>query len=193
MAERFRLTPEDEVRRKYRKAGVVVFVFNGEENVLLLKENTSNDATEKEAGKYGVLCETSIEGERWEKTVIRAFREELGMEKKDINEILRVDPKSCFLGEKLFVPGVLARTCAVNWTGRADRVFEFQGDGEVVIVGWKKLGDLRFYPLRTGVENVLKQCLEEGVFQKSGTLEELVPISIGSLGMAIEGLLADEE
>lgn len=43
-----------------------------------------------------------------------------------------------------------------------------------------------------GVENVLKQCLEEGVFQQSGTLEELVPISIGSLGMAIEGLLTDE-
>lgn len=193
MAERFRLTPEDEVRREYRKAGVVVFIFNEEENVLLLRENTSNDATEKEAGKYGVLCETSLERERWEATVIRAFKEELGMGERDINETLRIDPKSCFLGEKLFVPGVLARTCVVNWVGRADRVFEFRGDGEVDIVGWEKLENLRSYPLRTGVENVLKQCLEEGVFQKSVTLEELVPISIGSLGMAIEQALNNEE
>ncbi len=186
MVERFRLTPEDEVRKKYRKTGVVVFVFNEEDNVLLLRENTSNVTTEKEAGKYGVLCETSFEGERWEETVIRAFREELGMEERNISEILRVDPKNCFLGEKLFVPEVLARTCAVNWGGRADRIFEFRGDGEVEIVGWEKLGDLMTYPLRTGVENVLKQCLEEGVFQKRWNLEELIPISIGSLGMAVK-------
>jgi len=186
MTERFRLTPEDEVRRKYRKTGVVVFVFNEEDNVLLLRENTSNEATKKEAGKYGVLCETSFERERWEETVIRAFREELGMGERNINEILRVDPKNCFLGEKLFVPEVLARTCAVNWVGRADRIFDFRGDGEVEIVGWEKLENFMTYPLRTGVENVLKQCLEDGVFQKTWTLEELVPISIGSLGMAIE-------
>ncbi|KKU12208.1 MAG: hypothetical protein UX17_C0054G0010 [Parcubacteria group bacterium GW2011_GWC2_45_7] len=186
MAERFRLTPEDEVRRKYRKTGVVVFVFNEEDNVLLLRENTSNQATGKEAGKYGVLCETSRERERWEETVIRAFREELGMGEKNINETLRIAPKNCFLGEKLFVPGVLARTCAVNWAGRADRIFDFRGDGEVEIVGWEKLVNLMTYPLRTGVENVLKQCLEEGVFQKTWTPEELVPISIGSLGMATE-------
>lgn len=186
MAERFRLTPKDEARRKYRKTGVVVFVFNEEERVLLLRENTSNNETKKEAGKYGVLCETSLESERWEATVIRAFKEELGMRERDIDETLRVDPKSCFLGEKLFVPGVLARTCAVNWTGRADRVFEFYGDGEVAIVGWEKLEKLLSYPLRIGVENVLKQCLEEGVFQQRCSPEELVPISIGSLGMAIE-------
>lgn len=186
MSERFRLTPENEVRKKYRKTGVVVFVFNEDENVLLLRENTSNDATEKEAGKYGVLCETSREGEKWEETTIRAFKEEVGMDEEDIDEILRVDPQNCFLGEKLFVPGVLARTCAVNWVGDAGRVFEFQGDGEVNIVGWEKLGNLMSYSLRTGVENVLKKCLEEGVFQQRRSPTELVPISIASLGMAVE-------
>lgn len=188
MAEKFRLTPEDEVRRKYRKVGVVVFVFNEQENVLLLRENTSSIATGKEAGKYGVVCETSAEGERWEETTIRAFKEEVGMGEGDIDEILRVDPQNCFLGEKLFVPGVLARTCVVNWVGNAERVFEFQGDGEINIVGWERLGNLMTYPLRTGVENVLKQCLEDGVFQQRGSPEELVPISIASLGMAIVGI-----
>ena len=62
-------------------------------------------------------------------------------------------------------------------------IVNLDDDAEIDIVGWEKLGNLMTYPLRAGVENVLKQCLEERVFQKSESLEELVPISIGSLGI----------
>lgn len=74
----------------------------------------------------------------------------------------------------------------INKSKEDSIIVNLDDDAEIDIVGWEKLGNLMTYPLRAGVENVLKQCLEERVFQKSESLEELVPISIGSLGMAIE-------
>ncbi len=185
MIER-KISSDIEIKEKYQKVGVVIFVLNKDGEILLLRENTQNTVTGKTPGEYGVVCETSQEAEDWKETVIRGFKEELGID-PEVDDILKIDPKSSFLGETLFVEGVLARALVVYWTKEKDMIFSFVGDGEIEIVGWKHIEDFSSYNLRTGVRNVLQSCLKHNLLQDRlhFSEENLLPLSIQNLELTL--------
>lgn len=181
MVER-QLTSSQEVKEKYRKTGVVVFVLNQEGNTLVVRENSENQVTGKEKGSFGVVCETSREEEGWESTVIRGLREELGIDSRQTTNV-KIDPEHCFLGESLFVEGVLARVAIVHWAGNDDVLLSASGDGEVTVVGWEKPEDLLSRPLREGVRKILQECLDEGLLEKTKgpSRKDFLPLSTFNL------------
>lgn len=167
----------------YRKTGVVIFLFNREGEVLLLRETFSEQETRKEAGQYGVVCETSEPGEGWEHTVMRGFAEELGINPSKHQGVLKVAASS-FLGETTFVEGVLARVVVVYWDHDKEAITLLtQATDEVEIVGWEKLENLPSYNLREGVRNVLNACEDGNLLKKRSVSgrEELTPLSVESL------------
>lgn len=182
MVER-RVSSPQEIKEKYQKAGVVVFVLNQSGEILMVRENLNDSTTGKESGTFGVVCETSDEGEDWEETVIRGLMEELGISLQETPSVFRISPDSCFLGESLFVDGVLARVATVYFTGDSDKLLSTAGGGEVSIVGWEKPENLLSYPLRIGVRKILEECLEEGLIGRGGGVleENLQPLSLINL------------
>lgn len=177
-----RLTSDGLTKLIYRKVGVVVFIANDEGEILLLQENTSKTSTGKYGGEYGVLCETSNDGEDWIRTMMRGLEEELGVNAQKANELLRIDPDNTFLGEGLFVEGVLARVCIVSWVGSKKEALKLSGDGEVKVVGWERTENLAPFNLRRGVRNILDQCLEQNLLDVE-KFNFLLPLSIASLGL----------
>ena len=182
MAIEKRLTPEITAKFLYQKVGVVVFIINDEGEVLLLREKTSKTSTAKQAGEYGVLCETSEDGESWVETTMRGLREELGVDDQRASELLKVDPCNTFLGEGLFVEGVLARVCVVSWNGTKDEALKLSGDEEVEIVGWENVENLSAHNLRPGVRNILGQCLKQDLLNMD-RFNFLIPLSVANLGL----------
>ncbi len=182
MAIEKKLTSEAIARLSYQKVGVVVFVVSNDGEVLLLREYTSKTSTAKHTGEYGVLCETSEDGECWAETMMRGFREELGINDQKANELLKIDSDRTFLGEGLFVEGVLARVCIVGWNGSKEEALKLSGDGEVDVVGWSKVRDLSALNLRKGVRNILNQCLEQDLLSID-RFNFLIPLSIANLGL----------
>ena len=180
-----KISSDDEVIRRYRKVGVVVFVVADDGKILLLKENGSNPDTAKGQGEYGVLCETSRLHEVWTDTVMRGFSEELGLGEGKAREALAIDLNTSYLGETSFVEGVLARVLAVGWRRGKQEALQLEGDGEISVVGWESIDGLGRYNLRRGVRNVLNDCLENGLLETVHrlTMSTLIPLSIGSLGM----------
>lgn len=160
-----KLTPSYEIKEKYKKVGVVAFVINDDGEVLVVQENSSKVSTAKEAGECGVLCETSEGDESWMETLMRGFREELGIDGQKASELLRIDSDNNFLGEGLFVEGILARVCTVSWRGPKEEALKLSGDGEVSVVGWLRIEDLSALNLRPGVRNILNQCLEQDLLK----------------------------
>ncbi len=160
-----KLTPNHEIKEKYKKVGVVAFVINNDGEVLVVQENSSKASTVKKAGECGVLCETSEGDESWMETLMRGFREELGIDGQNARELLEIDSEENFLGEGLFVEGVLARVCTVGWRGSKEEAMKLTGDGEVRVVGWSRIEDLSALNLRPGVRNILNQCLEQDLLK----------------------------
>lgn len=182
MAIEKRLTPDTTAKSLYQKVGVVVFIINNEGQVLLLQEKISKASTAKRVGEYGVLCETSEDGESWAETTMRGFREELGIDDQRASELLKVDSQNTFLGEGLFIEGVLARVCVVNWNGDRENALKLSGDGEVVVVEWMKIQKLSALNLRQGVRNILNQCLEQDLLDMN-RFNFLIPLSVANLGL----------
>lgn len=182
MAIEQKLTPENIIKLRYQKVGVVVFIVNDEREILLLRENTFKTSTDKHGGEYGVLCETSNNEEGWIETMMRGIKEELGIDDQRANELLKIDPDNTFLGEGLFVDGVLARVCIVSWNGPKEEALKLSGDGEVEIIGWKGIESLTSFNLRSGVRNILGQCLEQNLLDV-GQFNFLLPLSIANLGL----------
>src|SRR3990167_2429566 len=152
------LSSQEEIAEKYFKVGIVVFVFNNNGEVLIVQETRSNEMTGKLSEDYGTICETSEAGEGWEDTLIRSFKEELGIDPEQ-EDRLKVDLANCFLGENIFIDGILARVVTVFWTGDPEDLLLAEGDGEIEVVGWEKPENLLNYPLRTGVRNISQECL----------------------------------
>jgi len=65
MVER-KISSSQDIKEKYQKSGIVIFIMSQEGEILLVKENTANPTTGREIGNYGVICETSNENEDWE-------------------------------------------------------------------------------------------------------------------------------
>jgi len=149
------LSPE--VKEKCEKRGVVAFIFNRKGEVLLVRENSGRKDTGGIEGSYGVICETANEGETCWQTFRRGVLEELGLDPQQM-VLFRIDPEGSFLGETLFMEGVLAQVVAVGWTGDESTLLSTQGDGEVTPVGWVRTENLANYQLRPGVRNVLEAC-----------------------------------
>ena len=184
MVER-KISSSQEIKEKYQKSGIVIFIMSQEGEILLVKENTANPTTGREIGNYGVICETSNENEDWETTTIRGLKEELGIDPGIENNYLKIDPKNCFLGESLFVDGVLARVVVTRWMGDKEKISSLTNDGEISIVGWEKPENLFSYPLRVGVKKVLEECLQEGLLKtNSQTInnnESFLSLSVNNL------------
>jgi len=166
MVERCISSPQ-EIAERYKKVGVVIFLVNSEGKILLVQEHSENPNTGKESGTLGVICETSREGERWEETVVRGLSEELGIDPGVEKEVFMIDPEGCFLGETLFIEGVLARVIVIHWRGDDRELFSAKGDGEISIVGWERPAFLISSPLkiRRGVEKVIQECLAGGLLE----------------------------
>jgi len=188
MVERHISSPQ-EIKEKYQKVGVVIFVLNQNREILVVRENLSDSSTGKESGSFGVVCETSKEEEVWEETVIRGLTEELGIDFQEIPRVFKIDPESCFLGESLFVEGVLARVATVYFAGDSDKLLSTAGGGEVSMAGWEKPENLLSYPLRIGVRKILEECLEEGLIGRGGEIleENFKPLSVVNLRTITEG------
>ncbi|PJE67218.1 hypothetical protein COU95_03690 [Candidatus Shapirobacteria bacterium CG10_big_fil_rev_8_21_14_0_10_40_9] len=182
MVER-RLSSPQEIRERYQKVGVVIFVLNQEGEVLVVRERSPNLITGKESGDFGVVCETSKEGEGWEETVIRGLTEELGINPQEMEDVFRIDTERCFLGESLFVEGVLARVVVVHWKGEKEMPLSMADNNEVSVAGWEKPENLLSYSLRIGVRKILQECLNEGLLEKNFLVSEenLLPLSVNNL------------
>lgn len=183
MVER-RLSSPQEIKEKYFKVGVVIFVFNQKGEVLLVRENSTELSTGKKAGDLSVICETSKEKESWEETVIRGLEEELGIDFEGEENFFQIDPEDCFLGEGVFVKGILVRVVTIHWSGEDKVLLSAVGDGEVSVVGWEKPENLLSYPLRIGVRKVLQECLDEGLINRNiedFSRENFLPLSISNL------------
>lgn len=191
MVER-RLSSLQEIKEKYQKVGVVIFVLNQKGEVLVVREESPNPITGKESGDFGVVCETSKEGEGWEETVIRGLGEELGINLQEMEDVFRIDTERCFLGESLFVEGVLARVVVVHWKGEKEMLLSMADNTEVSVAGWEKPENLPSYPLRIGVRKILDECLKEGLLGGSSCTvsdENFEPFSITNLKTLSEGIL----
>lgn len=184
MIER-RISSFQEIMERYKKVGVVIFLVNSEGKILVVQEHSENPITGKETGTFGVVCETSREGEEWGETVIRGLAEELGIDPRVEKEVFKIDPRGCFLGESLLIEGILARVVVVHWRGNDRELLLAKGDGEVSIVGWERPESLISYPLRTrkGVKEVLQECLVEGLLRGLSPIPEeaLRPLSVTTL------------
>ncbi|MCK4588563.1 NUDIX hydrolase [Candidatus Woesebacteria bacterium] len=185
------LSNNEEIKEKYQEVGVVVFVFNEEGEILVIKENTQNLVTRKNVGDYGVICETTKEGESWEETVMRGLEEELGLAHAELASIFEINPEHCFLGESLFVESVLARVVVVH-------LVEMElplGDvnvSEISVIGWEKSENLLSYQLRAGVRNVLQKCLEMDLLQKESLVgkKDFLPLSVENLRIITQDILS---
>lgn len=183
MIER-KVSTTSEARERYRKSGVVVFIFNPNQEVLLIEENTAKAETDKKKGTVGTICGTSENGENWEQTLIRELSEELGLNQEQIHDNFVIDQNNCYLGECLFVDDVLARVISVFCLNPSVITNNISaGDGEVSLVGWEKIENLIHYPLRSGVKNVLSNCEESSAFSFIQTIDasSLVELSLDNL------------
>lgn len=160
MIER-RITPSGEIKERYLKVGVVAFILNEKGEVLVVRENFGGEITKKNAGEFGVLSETSQEGENWQQTLMRGLQEELGLTSDKIKDSFIFNPNYCFLGETVFVEGVLARVVVIGCRGDIFTKGQVGNVGEVSVIGWERPEQLLSYPLRIGVRNVLERCLNE--------------------------------
>jgi len=189
MVER-RLSPPEEIEEKYKKVGVVIFIFSKDGEILVVREEeSSGNGVRKIKGEFGVPSETSEEGESWEETVIRGLGEEI--RKAPLDKFYAVDPEGSFLGESLFVEGVLARVVILHWRGNKNEGLSGIGDGEVTMRGWGKAEKLVEYPLlRQGVKKILRECLNNGAFNGIGDIAQngLLPLSLPNLKKAGEDL-----
>lgn len=183
MVER-RLSSPQEIKEKYFKVGVVIFVFNQKGEVLLVRENLTELSTGKKSGDLSVICETSEEKESWEESVIRGLKEELGIDFREGNNFFQINPRRCFLGESVFMNGILVRVVTIHWSGEDKVLLSAVGDGEVSVVGWEKPENLLSYPLRIGVRKVLQECLDEGLIGRNiedFSRKNFLPLSISNL------------
>lgn len=191
MVER-RLSSPEEIAEKYNKVGLVVFVINQDGEVLVVRENLSSEnGVRKIKGEFGVPSETSEGDESWEETVLRGLEEEIG--KVPLDKFYVVNPKGSFLGESLFVEGVLARVVVLHWQGDKEEVFSKVEDGEVSVVGWQRAENLLRNPkLRQGVRRILQECLDNGAFDgvEGIAQNELLPLSLENLRKAEEEILS---
>lgn len=175
------LTPDSEVRQKYAKMGVVAFIKNSDGQVLLLQEKQTKRETWKNSGDISVLCETSEDGESWTETLVRGIKEELGVDYIYQPTLFGISKNDGYLGETMFVEGVLARVAVVHFVGPTDLFVPETDLGEVKVVGWEVPAKLANHSLRVGVRNVLSECLDS-VIEKSGS-NDLWPLSIAYLRM----------
>lgn len=186
MIER-RLSSDEEVREKYQKVGVVIFVSNLKGEILVVQEHLDFPETQIKPGDYSVVCEASMEGEGWEETVIRGLTEELGFGKPELEEHFKFDPETSFLGEGLFLDDVLARVIVVYYTGDLGTLLSKTGDGEVTVVSWEQPQNLISYHLRTGVRRILSECLRDNLLEnlERPSTKGLIPLTLENLNKAL--------
>lgn len=169
---------------------MVVFIFNNRGETLLLQERGKiHDTDGAKVGDFSVVCETANPGEDWAANVVRGIKEELGFEVLTAGQFA-VDPEKCFIGESVFGPRVLARVAILHYAGEPNDLLTAYGDGEVVVVGWRKPEELLSYPLRSGVRKILAECINGGEFgEVAAASDRLVPLSLGNLRATMPGSL----
>jgi hypothetical protein len=188
MIER-RLTSDVELKDKYTKVGVVILIFDNEGKLLTIRENQNDDGAVKKAGDLGVVCETSEPGEAWQVTVLRGIKEELGLNEVDIAKSIKMDPDQNFLGECVFVDGVLARVVAFVGDNKNIVPESAESCKEVSLVGWKSMEELlEADNLRLGVRNVLNSLIDskQNYLATEKPTKYLVPLTLDNLKMFSE-------
>jgi isopentenyldiphosphate isomerase len=182
------ISSEEKIAELYRKHGVVVFIFDPDDNVLVTKEVTAQESTGKSVGDYGVLCETTEPGEFVATTVIRGIREELGVEEEQQETKFSISQENGYLGETIFIEGVLARVFLLH----ANESYNFspsqEFSDEVEIAGGFSLNELSVLQLRSGVRNVLDDISRSGLqLHINAPDDALVPLTRENLLQVLSG------
>lgn len=177
------LSSQERVAELYTKHGVVVFVFDPKGNILVMREKSEGESTGKYPGDYSVVCETTEPGEFASSTVIRGIKEELGVVEEQQADIFSINPENCYLGETVFIEGVLARVFVLHSNDSHVFTPSSEFSDEVEVVGWHTPDEISDLKLRTGVRNVLKDITECGI-----TIGQR-PTDGGSLPLTRENLL----
>lgn len=109
-----RVTLPKEVEKQYDHSGVVAFIFDSKGRILVTREREDKETafergTPKKPDQLGVITETREPDEIWQTTIIRSFKEELGLDPKEVfgKGLLQVT-NNTYIGETLFREGVLA-------------------------------------------------------------------------------------
>jgi isopentenyldiphosphate isomerase len=182
------LSSQERVVELYKKHGVVVFVFDPEGNVLVTREKLEGQSTGKSPGDYSVVCETTEPGEFTSSTVIRGIEEELGVVEEKQADIFSINPENCYLGESIFIEGVLARVFVLHSNGSYRFTSSSEFSDEVEVVGWHTPDEIPDLKLRTGVKNVLKDISESGLtIGQKPTDGGLIPLTKENLLNVLSG------
>src|SRR3990170_7169621 len=133
-----RIISSQENLRKFEKYGTVIFIFNTKGELLTCRENSSRELTGKVKGELSVICETAESGEALEETTLRGIKEELGLDENGISNLLWLEPNTSYLGETIFIPGVLAGVVKFYCNDHAllHEINNGRGDGEVSDICW---------------------------------------------------------
>lgn len=141
-------------RREATKFGVAIFITDERNRVLVVKEKTSKPETHRNAGEYGVVCETRDPGEGYTANLMRAFKEELKIPPEKFKDIFDFSDRAIW--ETGFVDKVWATAVVVRCKDPKLLLKEAKPSDEIEIVGWKTLGELnKLSPVREGVRNIL--------------------------------------
>jgi len=161
-SEKLKMTQEWETSRKF---GVVVFVLDQDNRVLVLREKEEDKKTGRKIGDYSVICEKRRHAEAWLGNINRGLNEELGIDPQDLRHFLNLDEK--IVWETGFVKGVWATAAVIrcnNPQGLLESVGKDRGCDGVEIVGWKTLAEFKnLSPIREGVLNILNK-FEKDIF-----------------------------
>ena len=144
-------------REKASRFGVVVFIVDDDNRVLVIQDLTSKSTTARKEGEFSVVCETREEGEDWGLNFVRGLREELGIKNK-VNLDSIFDYQKMAVWETGFVDGVFA-TVAKLRCSNPDKLLEVaRGSKEVKVIGWKTREKFEgMKPRREGVVNIMNK------------------------------------
>lgn len=150
-------------RKEAEIVGVVIFILDQDNRVLVVRENTLKAETHRNVGEYGVICETRNPNESMLGNIRRALWEELGLPKDNLGKFFDFSDRKIW--ETGFVGGVWATTVVVKCRNSELLLKEANPSDEIEIIGWKTRDEFRkLTPIRKGVLNILDKS-EKNVFR----------------------------
>lgn len=160
------LSTWEEARQKgYDKGGVVVMLKNNKNELLMYRvpESRQKPKIGRLAGQYNVGVETAEDDEEYDVNVIRAFKEEFGLDAETceanvaINSYRETDYGSGDRG------AALARCVVCEWKGDLDYPFSFENGVEGGKWEWVPIDQVTGHDLEPNLRPILERHILEGL------------------------------
>lgn len=160
------LSTWEEAREKgYDKGGVVVMLKNDKNELLMYRvpESRQKPKIGRLAGQYNVGVETAEDDEEYDANVIRAFKEEFGLDAETceanvaINSYRETDYGSGDRG------AALARCVVCEWKGDLDHPFSFENGVEGGKWEWVPIDQVTGHDLEPNFRPILERHILEGL------------------------------